>query len=142
MYIVDKLDLNSILANYRCERLPGIEVRNIVDTTHPCFDQKGVFSTKDWEQYEIIGEYVGEVKQLPCIISNYTATLKQNAGLIIDAGEHGNETKYINHFKGIGDRDNVKLIETNIKGEPATMVVVTDRIGRGQEVLLDYMYDP
>ena len=36
-------------------------VKKISNKTHPCYNQFGLFSSKKYKKFDIIGEYVGEV---------------------------------------------------------------------------------
>ena len=39
----------------------GYVVKKIINKSHPCYNQCGLFTTKKWKPFEILNEYTGEI---------------------------------------------------------------------------------
>jgi len=75
------------------------------------------------------------------VSSDYVAAVFKSATWTpaIDAGGAGNETRFINDFRGNEQgRANCCFSQTYIAGRPALMVVVTQDVHEGEELLVDY----
>jgi len=170
-------------------RLPGVESRAITSPLHPCRGQRGLFATRSWSRFSILGEYTGVMRSpvdrvegmpggtsdvdkdakekeqehvgsdwqdepdihahvSPSILeeqehvgSDYVAAVFKSATWtpVIDAGGAGNETRFINDFRGHPQgRPNCCFSQTYVAGRPALMVVVTQDVQEGDELLVDY----
>ena len=103
--------------------------------------QQGLFATKKFERFDIVGEYTGQI--VPCTVGgHYCACLEDKPNLddcmSVNAQTHGNEMRFINAFQGIGSRPNVKMRTAYINTMPHVIIVCTEDIEVGEELLLDY----
>jgi SET domain-containing protein len=128
--------------------LKGFQVKKIVDKTHPCYNQCGLFSTTKWYSYDIVGEYKGEILSIydvnRSIPSDYFAGFSIDGfqGIGIDAQKYGSEMRFINHYKGISQKPNVKFVDYIDDASTRIMVVCTREINVGEELVVDYGYEP
>ena len=117
--------------------IPGIEVR-VLPKGHLLENQKGVFAKKKFSTFDIIGEYTGNITFQN---GRYVAAIDKdnnNNNLGIDAETHGNEMRFINHYRNIGMFANVVMRVCYIDTYPHIIIVCTRDILEGEEVLLDY----
>ena len=123
----------------------GYIVKKINDKNHPCYNQFGLYATRDWQPFEIINEYTGELVNIYEKQSNYTVGFQKNGflGLGIDAQECGNAMRFINHYGGIHDKEpNVKY-ETVVNEDFIRIYVICIKpIGENDEILADYRFEP
>ena len=123
-------------------------VKKITDKTHPCNDQFGLFSVKRYNKYDIIGEYIGEAVDIfnldKDFHSDYFAGFSVDGlkGIGIDAQNMGNEMRFINHYKGILTKPNVKFVNYLDGIFSKIMVVCICEINIGEELVVDYGYEP
>jgi len=103
----------------------------------------GAFATTKISRNDYLGEYVGElftVDNTPnmgaashrCLNYNFTA----NETWIIDAAKVGNNTRYANHGEPSVSNCEARILLVN--GEHRIGFFATQKIGLGQEILLDY----
>ena len=125
----------------RTNSLAGVEVR-VLPPDHMLKGQMGVFATKHFSCFDIVGEYTGTV--VPpghkCWVHGprYRAVLEEVVGLDVDAAKSGNELRFVNSFVGLGDTYNVAMSEGWIDGLPRVLFVCTREIAVGEELLTDY----
>lgn len=62
---------------FRQSTLGGIEVRYIEDPKHVLYRQYGVYASRPWEPFDIIGEYVGRVVP-PKVGGEYVAVFERD----------------------------------------------------------------
>jgi hypothetical protein len=104
----------------------------------------GCFADKVISEGEYIGEYVGEIRQLGAIERQYEIGFNQ--GPIVDAGNVGNELRFMNHQParvlndGTEKGPNAMVVQALIKDtESIHLAVVAKReIQRGEEVRIQY----
>lgn len=119
----------------------GIQVKKINDTLHPVFGKYGLFATKRWHPYEIIGEYKGEIKNY-FSNSQYQLSLnKISRSLIIDSKTYGNEFRFINDYHNISTYPNCRFQFCYIECKPKMLIIVIKEIDINQEILIDYNFD-
>ena len=122
--------------------LEGVELRKIDDKNHILDGEYGVFSTKNWKTFDIIGCYTGElVKNIP---GKYIARLycsKNDNYWGLDAEKVGNETRFINDYRNIAKEPNVVYSKTIVNGKRCIIVITKNDIGVGEEILSDYGKD-
>lgn len=140
-YIYENIDDNKILNKYYKNNIYGTEIKKIKDFSHPVFNQYGLFSTKNWNPYDVIGEYTGKVIDY-LKTGNYLVGF-ENISLFInvDAEYEGNECRYINHYKNIKDKPNCKYVTSFINRKPIILIVVIEKIKIGEEILSDYCFN-
>ena len=140
-YIDHNYDPLFIMDSYKITSLSGVQVKKITDKNHPVYQQYGLFATKKWKPYQIIGEYTGIITN-KYINSDYLASLSNIImSLGINAEKMGNELRFINHYKNIKNNPNCKFEQSYISGKPILLIVVTDYINKNDEILIDYLYD-
>ena len=120
-------------------KLEGIEVKIIRDDTHVLNGEFGVYATKEWKPYEIIGCYCGTlVKNIGGKYAAHAYTSKTGDNWLIDASIEGNETRFINDYRNIEDKPNVFFGKTVVNNRRVIIVIVTKHINKGEEILSDY----
>lgn len=123
------------------------EVRDIdPGSAHPCRGQKGLFATRAWAAGRVVGEYRGVVRWYRDVAdTTYYAGFRADGhfGYGVDATTGGNETRFINHYKGAAAAPNVRFATTGGAGgtSPRIMVLTTAQIAAGDEFLADYGYE-
>mmetsp|Transcript_11254 Transcript_11254/g.38430 ORF Transcript_11254/g.38430 Transcript_11254/m.38430 type:complete len:197 (-) Transcript_11254:1527-2117(-) len=126
-------------------RLQGVQVRFIHHDGHPCKGQRGLFAIRVWEPFEVLGEYCGVVKvpndqEARQCDSDYAVAVYKSATWtpFIDASRAGNETRFINDFRGVAGSPNCKFSQSHVGGRPAILVVITRQVKEEEELLVDY----
>lgn len=126
---------------YLNNTINGVDVQYINDSRHPVHGQRGLFATRKWHKFDVIGEYTGEVI-CDYIHSEYVISFMNiSSSICLDAKNMGNECRFINHYKGINEKPNCKYSMTYINCKPIILVVVIENIEIGDEILIDYGYD-
>ena len=124
--------------------IQGVYIDEIIDEKHPVYGQKGLFSKRRWEKFEVIGNYCGIICD-PSATNKYVARLYHDLSseetLCINALECGNELRYINDYRNIAEEPNTKFISSNINGNQQILVIVTKDILPYTEILIDYGVD-
>ena len=127
--------------SYKLDYLPDVVVKKIINKSHPAYQQNGLFATKKFKPYQVLGEYTGTITN-KFINSNYLASLSNiSMSLGINADIMGNECRFINHYKNIKNQPNCKFEPTYINGKPTLLIVIIDNINIHDEILIDYLYD-
>jgi hypothetical protein len=126
----------------RCRRkaLYGVEVRDL-PVGHVLAGQQGLFATRQFKQFDIIGEYTGEIVP-PSTGGHYVACLEDRAhedSLGLDAERVGNECRFINSYINIEFGPNVAMKTAYVDSYPHIIIIVIAlTIEIGDEILLDY----
>jgi hypothetical protein len=124
-----------------CRRpfIRGIEVRDLGKDHFLC-GQKGVFATEKFSQFDVLGEYTGRVVD-DTVNGHYVAALEDKGtleSLGIDAGDCGNEMRFINSYLNIDFTANVTMRSAYPNTYPHIVIICTRDIDIGEEILLDY----
>jgi hypothetical protein len=122
-----------------CRRtyIHGVEIR-LLGEGHILSGQYGLFASKKFNQFEIIGEYVGNIVD-DNVSGEYVAALElKDWSLGVDAGKAGNEIRFINCYMGIKEGPNVMMQRVYIDTYPHIVIVCIKNIEIGEEILLDY----
>jgi len=118
----------------------GVEIRKISEPGHVLSGQNGLFVTRPFQKFDIIGEYMGKVTERSG--GEYCAYLEESSEKInalgLDGQEVGNEARMINHYKNIADAPNVIMKICYVERLPRVMVVCKRDISIGEELLLNY----
>lgn len=128
--------------------MAGVEVRDLV-APHPLEGQRGLFATRAFQAFDIIGEYIGVVDGDVGGSGDYLACLERDEpdylALGLDAEKAGNEARFINHYEGILEPStgapttpNLKMSGAYVDTLPRVMLIVKRDIAAGDELLLDY----
>lgn len=123
----------------RKDGIDGVEVRDL-SSDHVLAGEQGLFATRNFEQFSIVGEYCGVV--VPNTQGgHYVANLEEKGydeSVGVDAEYCGNEMRFINAYQGIGPSANVKMVTAYIASYPHLVIVCMRDILAGEEFLLDY----
>lgn len=114
--------------------IPGVKIEKINDPTSVVFNQYGLFATEDFQKFDILGQYTGNIVNS----SNggiYVASLDK---CNIDAQKIGNELRFINDFRNISNSENVVIRTSYIDKKPRVIFIVTKDIKKGDQLLTDY----
>lgn len=118
-----------------------VRIKLIIDTRHPACGQRGLFAHKKIPPGSHIIDYVGEVHCEERPDSDYDLSLYRRDGVNvgIDAQEMGNESRFINDYRGIKDRPNAEFVEYRTgRGELRMSVWSREGIQRGDEIVVSY----
>lgn len=138
-YLVSN-DWSNIWWYKKRKTIDGIEVR-VLPKNHLLAGQKGVFATKDFSQYDIIGEYTGIIRKYNNNVdlnNRYIFELEEENDLIIDSKDYGNELRFVNSNINILNEPNVIPNKNYIDGFPRLSYICTKNIKKGEEILIDY----
>jgi len=131
------VDRKKAVLSFGC--LEGVQTIKIKDDNHILKGQYGVFATRDWGKYEIIGCYCGEIKSNnggKYVANLYTS--RSGNEWTIDSEKEGNETRFINDYRNISKEKNVSFEKTIINNQRMILIVVIKNISEGEEILSDY----
>lgn len=122
-------------------RMSGVEVRD-VPPGHFLFGtgQQGLYAIAKFFKYDVLGEYVGKIVGNE-VSGHYVAALEDKPhadSLGIDAASHGNEARFINSYLNVNFGPNVTMRTVYINTYPHIVLVCTQDIEIGDEILLDY----
>ena len=117
----------------------GVEVRKL-PKDHFLSGQYGLFATEKFSRFDIIGEYVGVVVGDE-VNGHYVAALEDkdnNMSLGVNAEKQGNEMRFINSYLNVAFKANVSMRTAYVDTYPHIIIVCTEDIEVGDEILLDY----
>ena len=135
---------------------PAVLILPITAPTHPSYGQHGLFATRTLPPGTFILPYLGHYHlNLPTDTnpdSEYDISLDRELGISIDAEKAGNEARFINDYRKIGDRANaefrdiwVQIAEGKWERWMGVFVVGVGKaglrkkgVGRGEEIVLSY----
>jgi len=120
-------------------QIHGVEIRQLEDP-HPLSGQLGLFASQQFEMFDILGEYTGEVYdgEGGSEYATYLEDRSKKYALGVDATREGNECRFINHFQNIAEEPNVVMKITYVDELPRVMVVCKKDIEVGEEILFRY----
>lgn len=117
----------------------GVEGR-LLPEEHPLHGEYGLFATQRFSRFDVVGEYVGQVVSDE-VTGHYVAALEDSShdtSLGLNAEFTGNEMRFINSYLGVAEKANVIMKTAYISKIPHIMVICTEDIEPGQEILFDY----
>jgi SET domain-containing protein len=129
------------MSQWRC--LAGVAIKPL-PPEHPAAPQHGLFASESIPCGALVGNYTGLVKpQQGADSSHYLVEVHdRHTGLRfdLDAEHYGNETRFINDYKGVADHPNVALVlyHAHATGELSVGVVTQRQLQHGEEILVDY----
>ena len=127
--------------------LEGVIIKEITNPNHKLFGEYGLFARRQWEKYEIIGEYCGllskynEIDEKTRYLAQLYIDESPEDTLYIDANQYGNETRFINDYRNIALEPNTTFVSSNISGKQHILIIVTKQIKPYTEILADYGND-
>lgn len=119
--------------------MPGVQVRNL-SVHHLLNGQQGLFATRSFATYDLVGEYTGRVVPEGCG-GSYCAALENKPAresLGVDASECGNEARFINCYFNLAPEANLVFRTAYVDTYPRLLLVCTRPVECGTELLLDY----
>ena len=113
-------------------------IKQIQNENHILHGEYGLFATEKINKFDVLGEYTGLITENE---GKYVAGFRgfknlENFG--VDAENAGNELRFINDYHNIGFKPNTILKNTIIDRRPKILVVATEDIEIGEELLIDY----
>ena len=121
----------------------GVEIRRL-QPPHVLAGQLGLFAATPFQQFDIIGEYCGQVYEEDDgseYATNLQDSNRERYPLGVDASRQGNECRFINHYQGIAEEPNAVMKIAHVEELPRVMIVCTKDIAIGEELLLRYSDD-
>ncbi len=123
--IADRLNyLKNIASSSRRQYIHGVEVRKL-EKDHFLCGEHGLFSTRKFSRFDIIGEYTGMVVG-STVNGHYVAALEDTT----------HEARFINSHLNISFSANVTMRTAYVNSYPHILLVCTQDIEPGDELLL------
>jgi hypothetical protein len=94
--------------------LIDVFVKEITEPNHILYGQKGLFTRKFWNKFEVIGNYTGILTTKNN--GKYLANLYRSDDCLEYGIDIGNELRYINDYRNIQDKPNYKFVDSIIDG--------------------------
>ncbi|KAI0403257.1 hypothetical protein F4802DRAFT_313720 [Xylaria palmicola] len=136
----------------------SVRIVPISDPSHPANGQAGLFAARHLEPGTLILPYYGLVhSSLPPHSlnhekSDYDLWLNREAGVAVDAAQAGNEARFVNDYRGVGERPNAEFRQCwDLRGGQQCMAVFVLPAGKnaagkagaggipkGTEILVSY----
>ena len=90
---------------------PDVQIRHIVDSSHPARGQHGLFAARNLNPNGFVCFYIGLVHNHSETdsASDYDLSLDRELGIGVDATRMGNEARFINDYRGIQDAPNAEF---------------------------------
>ena len=111
-----------------------VRIKKIEDKNSVVFGQYGLFAAKNFQKFDVLGQYTGEVVSFSEGGKYVAYCDKCN----IDANKIGNELRYINDYQNIADEPNTTIRVTYIDKKPRVLFVVTKDIKEDEQILTYY----
>ena len=127
----------NIASSSRRQYIHGVEVRKLGKDHFLC-GEHGLFATRKFSRFDIIGEYTGMVVG-STVNGHYVAALEDTtheASLGVDAQKCGNEMRFINSHLNISFSANVTMRTAYVNSYPHILLVCTQDIEPEDELLL------
>jgi len=120
-----------------------VVIRPITNTAHPAYGQYGLFAGRKIPRRTHILDYTGEVHADDRPESDYDISLyrsQDGTAIGIDASNMGNEGRFINDYRGIGQKANAIFIDSRSSTGELGMSIwsAEDEIKKGEEILVSY----
>lgn len=120
-----------------------VRIKLITEPGHPARGQHGLFALKKIPLRSHIIDYVGEVHCEERPDSDYDLSLyrsQDGVNVGIDASGMGNESRFVNDYRGIRDKPNAEFVECQTAGAELRMGIWSkgDAIKKGDEILVSY----
>ncbi|KAJ7596689.1 SET domain protein [Mycena floridula] len=120
---------------------PPVAIRAISDSSHPAFRQYGLFAAKKIAAKSHIIDYIGEIHSDERPSSDYDLSLwrSETVNVGIDAAIMGNEARFTNDYRGIGEKPNAVFKDSRTaNGELRIAIWSSTEIKKGEEILVSY----
>ncbi|KAF9875966.1 SET domain-containing protein [Colletotrichum karsti] len=128
---------------------PLVKITPITDDKHPAKGQCGLFAAKHLKPGTFVLPYLGTVHPDSPSKSDYDLWLDRDAEIAVDADKGGNEARFINDYRGIGERPNAEFREVwscKFRQRCMAVFVLPERkdgrgkggVAKGEEILVSY----
>ncbi|KAF8845334.1 hypothetical protein BDN67DRAFT_941154 [Paxillus ammoniavirescens] len=122
---------------------PVVRIKFISHPAHPARGQYGLFAFKKIQPRTHIIDYIGEVHCQERPNSDYDLSLfrsQDGVNVGIDASVMGNESRFVNDYRGIRGKPNAEFVEYRTAvGELRMSIWSTgDTIKKGEEIVVSY----
>ncbi|KAI9572727.1 hypothetical protein HD554DRAFT_2320141 [Boletus coccyginus] len=122
---------------------PLVRIKLVTDPGHPARGQYGLFAHKKIPLRSHIIDYIGEVHCQERPDSDYDLSLyrsQDGVNVGIDARIMGNESRFINDYRGIQGKPNAEFVEYRTAWGEWRMSIWSqgEAIKRGDEILVSY----
>ncbi|KAJ3254348.1 hypothetical protein HK103_007230 [Boothiomyces macroporosus] len=116
-----------------------VRITRITDESHPAFPAYGLYSTAVIPAKTLILNYIGVVESEQEASQTSDYILHFDKEFSVDAEFAGNEGRFVNDFRGIGEKPNVKFeLYKNKKGQVNMGIWSIAKIPKGTELLVTY----
>lgn len=126
--------------NYSPAPCPLVKIVAITDPQHPAFGQHRLVAAKKLQPGQLLLPYVGYMSIEPHCSQTSDYIIRLSGDIALDAELAGNEARFINDFRGVGDRPNCTF-NTFIDqhGTLRMGVFVGNKpVAKGEELLVSY----
>ncbi|KAH0838521.1 hypothetical protein J3R83DRAFT_6838 [Lanmaoa asiatica] len=122
---------------------PHVRIKLLTDPGHPACGQYGLFALKKVPARSHVIDYIGEVHCQERSDSDYDLSLyrsQDGVNVGIDAGEMGNESRFINDYRGVQEKPNAEFVEyRTVRGELRMSIWSKgEAIKKRDEILVSY----
>ena len=119
-----------------------VSIRRITAENHPAIGQYGLFAARNIPANSHICDYLGEV-HCEDRDSDYDLSLLRSQGgtnVGVDASQKGNESRFVNDYRGIKERPNALFKEGRTPSGELRISVwsASSKIRKGDEILVSY----
>tara|TARA_B100000424_G_C22791048_1_gene424818 strand:+ start:105 stop:563 length:459 start_codon:yes stop_codon:yes gene_type:complete len=122
------------LKNIKKDCITGVKIKKINDINSVVNGQFGLFASQDFEKYDVLGQYTGDVVSLSSG-GTYVASCDK---CCVDSEFMGNELRFVNDHRNISDEPNTTIRISYIDKKPRVLFVVTKDIKEGEQILTKY----
>ena len=92
---------------------PTVDIKTIADPQHPAHGERGLFAAQHLPPDTLVTIYIGHVHTNSLSDtdpkSDYDLSYDKEQGLSVDAARAGNEARFANDYRGIGERSNAEF---------------------------------
>lgn len=119
-----------------------VSIRRITAKGHPAIGQNGLFAARNITADSHICDYLGEV-HCEDRNSDYDLSLfrsREGISVGVDASQMGNESRFVNDYRGVKARPNAIFKETRTPSGELRISIwsATSKIRKGEEILVSY----
>lgn len=137
-FLNDHVNVKGINYPSTKEQRRNVKIRKITDRNHPCYGAYGLYAAQTLQPRQLIIDYLGVVEY-----KTYDPTsdyvLRFGTDLSIDAAKYGNEARFCNDFRGIGQGPNVCFLnymdEHTRQIKVGIFVLGNRKIKKGEELV-------
>ncbi|KAI8912593.1 hypothetical protein EDD86DRAFT_245480 [Gorgonomyces haynaldii] len=115
-----------------------LKVKDIADAQHPAFGQKGLFTTKKIKPKQLLLDYIGQVYHESQVSQTSDYVIHFFNEFSIDAEKRGNNGRFVNDYRGIGQKPNSKFDLYFRNKQLRIGIFSVTEIPKGSEILVSY----